>query len=1347
MKKHLLLLFFLCLSHSIWGNIYFKHLGKPEGLSSFSVLSICQDELGRMWFGTLEGVSCYDGNAVNVYKPSLIDNADFLGNEVGNIVSDKNGSVFFTSDGMLVRYDIYKEQFFPLQQRASCLNVCGKDVYAATRDTVFRWDAGAERFLPIYHMKSQRNISCLYVDVNNSLWLGTSTGLYRLSGSDRQEPVCVIPRVPIHSLYRDSKGRMWVATFRRGMYRVENGIASPYPAEGGQSLSSEDVRCFAEDNEGNIWAGTFNALNKIDSLGNISYYKRDLLPGSLTHSSVFSLYKDVQGSIWVGTYYGGVHYFNPGKDIFRHYSENVNRTDCLGFFFIGKMAEDKRGNLWICTEGGGLDQLNRSTGAFTHYPANGHPRGVPHSNLKCIAYDKKRDCLYIGTHKQGYFRFDIPTERAVSYDEASGSSFADMILRDDSLYILSGQGLLVKNLQENSAAKRLYPDIRETHSDGSSLLIDSKQYIWIAQRNRVVRINMKNPAERYVYKNGENGLGKFQVLKIVEDETGAIFLGTNGSGLYEYNEQQNNFAPCPTVHARYCYNILTTPQNYLAIQCEHGLIISHPRTGEMKLIDVERQLHLSGFNDGCGMLLCSDGEMYVGGVNGMTSFMNTDLSVPSSQYELYFSSLMVDNQVVKAGAPDGILSTSLPFARKIDLNHNKNKFSISFTSNNYVDDATNRKIYEYMLEGLDEKWMLSLHNTITYTNLSPGDYTLIVREGGDGGHSARLQVTVHSPWYANWIAYLAYFILLSALIFAWAHNQYSKAQLRASLAQEKFEKEKSAELNELKLQFFANISHEFRTPLTLIISRLESLLQSDALSQSLRLRIKEVYKTTFQLRELITELLSFRKLEHGKIHLNVCHADLIPYLREIYRDFRGNAQMRNITFGFRTETDRLMGWYDPKQLKKVISNLLTNAFKYTPEKGKVDLCVEEKEDTIEIKVIDNGEGIPEESLPFIFERFYQSQSSSASPLGIGIGLALTKGLVELHHGEISVTSACGYGSIFTVALPKQNLFADDAYVTIVEPDDVSTPEGNWLPMDEAEGASVSEEDTADSNEAPADSNETPGTESDEALSESNEAPGEKPCVLLVEDNEDLLQILISLLSPLYRVLIAMNGKDGYDRAVEERPDLILSDVMMPVMSGFEMCAKIKNSFDLCHIPVILLTALTSDNKKMEGLQCGADDYVEKPFSNKMLLGHIANMIRNRNLLKKKFGESIAPSASTDTEMQALALNPIDSKFLSKLNEIVKQHLSDADFDVNLLARELGVSRSSLYNKLKALGSMTPNEFVLKERLKLAAELLQNQPDLQITEIAFQTGFNSLRYFRHCFKAHFNRTPQEYRNNS
>lgn len=1317
MKRYLLMCLLLCIFCTLRGNVYFKHLSKADGLSQISVVSICQDELGRMWFGTLEGLSCYDGTNMTVYKPSQANTETFLGNEIHNIVSDKQGNIFFTSDRVLIRYNLSKEQFSPQLQGVSCVHAQGGEVWAAVRDSVYAWNREQEKFTFIY--KLQKNITSLYIDANRCFWLGTWSGLYRIDNINNPAPVCVIPEASIHSLYRDTKGRMWVAAFRSGMYKIENGVSQKLTIKKDFELSSNDVRCFVEDDEGNIWVGTFNGLNKIDASGRVTYYQKDKLPGSLKHPSIFSLYKDQQGTIWVGTYYAGVHYFNPKADIFRYYSEDTDRDDCLSFSFVGNMVEDKRGDVWICTEGGGLNYLNRKTGRFVHYLTNGASGSQSYYNLKCIEYDESDDCLYIGTHKQGFLRFDIPTKKVTHYEDSlTGTSFAGITLKGDSLYLFSEKGVFVKGKRDHLIS-RLYPSIPEMSKSGSSFLIDSKHYFWVALRDRVVRVNMKNPKEKHVYNYGENGLGRFQVLKLIENKDGNIFLGTSGAGMYQFNSKENRFKQCNTGDIRYCYNLLTTPQGYLAISNERGLLLYQPQTEEMRIINDRSQF------EGCGLLLCRNGEMFAGGTEGMTSFLSSSLFNASSLYNLYFSSLTVNDKPITAATSDHILETALPFAPQIELESSENNLSIDFTSNSYIDNS-NKSIYEYRLEGFSKEWSTTYGNTIVFTNLDPGRYKLIVREkqlsSQDEAHSIELPIIIHWPWWATWLAYLIYACIVSVLVYVLLNNWRTKVLLQSSLAQEKLEKEKNEELTQAKLQFFANISHEFRTPLTLIISQIESLLQSGKLSPFLRTRLQMINKNTFQFRELISELLDFRKMDRGKLNLHVWQMDMIPYLRQIYDDFKNQALLQNVQFEFRTEADTLMGWYDARQLRKVFSNLLTNAFKHTPEKGKVELVVEEKETTIEIKVIDNGEGISPEDLPFIFERFYQVDSAVSSP-GSGIGLALSKGLIELHHGEIKVKSALQYGSIFTVVLPKENLFGSDARVTFTEP-------GSLHP-------------SYSTAEIVAETEETIGNDEEQAP-ETPESVTDRECILLVEDNEELLQIVTSLLSPLYRVVIAMDGKAGLEKALEERPDLILSDIMMPVMTGIEMCTKIKSHFDLCHIPVLLLTALTSDSKKMEGLQCGADDYIEKPFNNKMLLGRIANTIRNRKLLKQKYGEGIAANMSVETDVQTLALTPIDTKFLTKLEEAVKAHLADAEFDVVTLASELGLSRSSLYNKLKALSCMTPNEYILNARLKYSSDLLKSNPELQITEIAYMAGFNSLRYYRHCFKACFNQTPQEYR---
>lgn len=1327
MKKSLILYLFLTLSLTLQGNVYFKHLGKADGLPQISVMTICQDELGRMWFGTLEGLACYDGNSMTVHKPSPTNADCFLGNEIYNLVSDKQGNIFFTADNTFIRYDIHKEQFTRLPQHPNYLHVQGHDTWMASRDSVFKWNHAEEQFTFVYQLKSGKNIISLYSDNNECLWLGTSSGLYRIDNLENPAPVCVLAHVPIQSLYRDTKGRIWAAAFRQGMYKIENGISRKFAIEKDFAISDNDVRCFVEDNEGSIWVGTFNGLNKIDTLGNVSCYQKDSTPGSLRHSSVFALCKDSQGTIWVGTYYGGVHYFNPQTSIFRHYSEDAGRTDCLSSFFIGDMVEDKSGDIWICTEGGGLNYLNRKTRRFAHYLIEEGTSATSFYNLKCIEYDKKRHCLYIGTYKQGLLCFDIATRKIKSHTTEAGTTFSQISLRGDSLYCLSDKGILVRNVQTGKT-EHLYPSIPEVHGRGNfTFLIDSKDNIWFAQDDQLVKVNMKKPEEKSVYRYNDASQGRFGISEMAEYPDGNICIGTFGAGIYVFNPQEGNFTHCSAFNIGQYYKISVTRRGYLAIANERGLLIYHPQTQEMKMIDAEHQLHLSSINKDCGLLVCRDGETFVGGTSGMTSFMSASLFNQSPQYNLYFSSLLVNDKSVSCQTTGHILSTALPFAEKIDLKYNENNISLTIASNSYIDNA-NRKIYEYRLDGFSQEWSTIYNNTIVYTNLNPGKYKLLVREkrqtSQDEIHSIALSITVHSPWWATWWAYTIYISIITTIGYFLLRSWRTRMQLRASLAQEKLAKEKNEELTQAKLQFFANISHEFRTPLTLIISQIESLMQSSGSnSPFLRTRLQKIYKNTFQFRELISELLDFRKMEYGKLNLHVCQQDMVLYLKQIHSDFMDQAQLQNIYFVFHSGVESAMCWCDGRQLRKVFSNLLSNAFKHTPEKGKIELQIHETATTLEIKVMDTGSGIPSEALPHIFDRFYQVDATVASP-GSGIGLALSKGLVELHHGEIKVQSAMQYGTIFTVILPKDNPFQNDSYVTFVDSD-----------------ASCLESTIPFAKDADVENNmaETPYDASD--------AQGDltsKDSILVVEDNEDLLQILTSLLSPLYRVVIAMNGKEGLQKTIEEHPDLILSDIMMPEMSGIEMCSKIKGNFDLCHISVILLTALTSENNKMEGLQCGADDYIEKPFNNKMLLGHIANIIRNRKLLKQKFSKDLSATAETEAEIPALALNPIDAKFLSNLKDIVNEHLLEPEFDVNVLAQKLTISRSALYSKLRALSCMTPNEFILNARLKRAAELLKNNPELQITEIAYQTGFNSLRYFRHCFKASFNQTPQEYR---
>lgn len=1323
MKRFILLYLLLIFSFTIRGNINFRHLGKVEGLPQVTACDICQDELGRMWFATFEGLCCWDGNTMITFDSFPIETHSFLRKPIFHVVADRHGNIFFVSGHNLIRYNLYKHQFSKIKERVNTLYIHEHDMWTTNGDSIFKWNREKEQLDFVYQSKLQKDITHINVDNNGGMWIGTRQGLYKTDHFGKA--VCVIPNVNVFSLYRDSKSCLWVAAYRDGMYKVEYGIASKIDIPNEYALSNEDIRNFVEDDKGNLWVATFNGLNRIDSAGHVTCYKKDLHPGGLSHASIFPLYKDMQGTIWVGTYYGGVNYFNPLQNEFTNYVEGTGASD-LSFSFIGNMIEDKRGDLWICTEGGGLNCLNRHTNIITHYlTENDGQRAFP--NLKSIEYDEMRDYLYIGTHKLGFIIFDISSKKII-YQQAKGKeTFCSQLhLYGDSLYVNADLEIKVFNLYTNKM-QSLYPAVEEAKYV-DFFFIDSKGYMWLTKWGRIVKVNLRDIKERRVYEAGMMTQKQFVVTCMMEHPNGNLYVGTSGIGIYELDPETGIIKPCSNMDFNYCYNMQISPKGELFISNEKGLSIYQPHTTNTLTLNANSNLHLSSLNEGCGLYLCRNGELFVGSVEGLTSFQSDcplNLSFP---HKLYFSSLAVNNIPVQYDDTKRMLDTTFPFAQQLRLRYNENNITITIADNNYMGDIGN-PAYEYRLEGYEERWNITYSNMITYTNLFPGNYRLEVRKKSSDAslHDSEaifLPIVVNAPWWKTWWAYLIYYSIIIILVYAIVINRRTKMKLRASLAQEKFEKEKEEELVQAKMQFFANISHEFRTPLTMIISQIDMLLQSEKLTPYLRQHLKRIQRNSYQFKKLISELLDFRKLENGKMRLKVRQIDLINFVEQIYLDYKGYAQLQGITLQFLHEADVLMCWCDGKQMEKVLSNLLINALKHTSTGGKVDIQILEKDEEFEIKVIDSGEGIPKEMLPFIFDRFYQVDNKTSSS-GSGIGLHLCKGIMELHHGKINVQSAIQYGSIFTVSLLKGNPFVDDRGVQM-DTDEQFIYE---KPAEKFELEGV-------------------GTFAAETYSEEANELSLNGSILIVEDNEDLLDILTSLLSPIYKVSIAMNGKEGLKKAEDEQPDLILSDVMMPEMTGTEMCMRIKQNFDLCHIPVILLTALTSEDSKIEGLQCGADDYIEKPFSNKILLGRINNVLRNRRLLRKKLmSENVeekmnTPRIEIETKEKGLVLCAMDLNFLQKLERLVEEHLADPELNVDIIAREMALSRSSLYNKLKALGSVTPNQYIMNSRLKHAVHLMQTCPEMSITDIAIQSGFSTVRYFRYCYKAHFGITPKQ-----
>lgn len=1323
-----LLILFLLASLSICAQ-NFKTLGMKDGLSQPSVLAIYQDTLGRMWFGTREGVNVYDGKQITQFKQGLAEDQQAMnrymsGDEVNRIVGDKNGDIFMRVERALVKYNIKEETFTTLRSgNVGALESAHGDVWCTVRDSLFKYDATAQALRFVSKLNSDR-IICILVE-DDKLWIGTNTGLYL---KENNQTTCLLPDVEIYRIFRSSRNELWIATRMQGLYHIKrDGVLRKAPVSEGYVISNQ-IREFVEDEQQNIWFGTFNGLQSYnpytDTFRSFSAENRS---GALTHSSVFSLYKDRQGTIWIGTYYGGINYFNQAKDIFYYYAYDEKRTDCLNFPFVGNMLEDRERTLWICTDGGGINCLNRKTGEFTYHTA-AQPNSILHNNAKTIAYDDKRGNIYIGTYTGGMSRYDRKTRRFYNYLTGYGSEkngpdeiIYQMIFTNDRLYVSARNGLWVMNPDTNKFQLLNDIDLFLTFE------VDAKGNVWLATRTDLFQISLENPSEIKRIKWNHSGK-ECRVTGILANSDGILYMTTLGNGLmaYDYESDQWTTYTVKTNNllSNYCYNLAESPRGNILITSDKGLTVFSPLTKSVHSIELGIKGGISAVADGCGIFVSKDEQIFIGGVDGMLSFREEDLYKDNdNNAEFYFSELHINNTKIYPKDESDVLQESLPFTQQLNLSAKQNNLIVNFSSSNYVDILRNTW-YQYKLEGFDHSWILTTQPSLHYTNLSPGHYVLKVREMDNSlnKHDCKeiaLDIVISAPWYNTIWAWIMYLIVAFMIVYWIWKVKMTRKILSLSLEKEKAEKERIEELNQMKLRFFTNISHEFRTPLTLIIGQIETLLQLSQFSSSVQKRLMRVHKNAMHLRNLITELLDFRKQEQGFLKLKVEQRDMVEFVKEIYLSFEELAKKRGIKYAFEDVDKQVDVWFDPVQMQKVVFNLLSNAFKYTDEGGSIKVGVRKLQQSVEVVVADTGCGIPKEVWTHIFDRFYQADNNSGMMVGTGIGLALTKGIVETHKGHMEMNSEVDKGSVFKIYLPLGNKhFTQEELEHEKIGFTVSGLESQALIDVEYEASSREEE-----------------TELTDGAAEVKD----KPTILLVEDDQDILDMLEQIFSPTYHVRKATNGQEGFDMACQLQPDIILSDVMMPVMSGKDLCYKIKNSIELSYIPVVLLTAQSSVEHMVEGYMFGADDYIVKPFNVKLLLARCGNLLRNRQTLLKK----IARSEKTPVQ-EVSGLTATDQKLLDTATEIIKRNFDNPEFDMDMLAKELNLGRSKMFARLKEVVGLTPNEFTLKLKLEEALRMLQEEPDFNVSEISYRLGFNSPRYFSRCFKTFYGVSPQNYR---
>ena len=1307
-------------------NHYFKHLGVSDGLSQVCIPSIYQDELGAVWLGTTEGLNRYNGKDVKVFQPSE-SNHGLTNNEINELCGDKNGRMYIRSGNDLIKLDIYTEQFTCLRQKGVYGLFCKKDtLWVSCADGIYYYTGQGTELTFFARVQKGFVGRALYVD-KETVWVVTRKYLVAISREDplRQEILLTLDKG--NCILGDSSGNIWVGAWN-GLYRISpNRETTAYVSHSGMGeLSDNQVRCVLEDDFKHIWVGTFKGIDCYDPVTDTwSHYTRyGSSSNSLSHTSILSLHKDMQGNIWVGTYYGGVNVFNPDKNNHSFYCAEPLREDCLSFPVVGKMTEDSAGNVWICTEGGGLNCYHGDTGVFSRYMYHKGDQGTLGSNnVKSIFYRKENNRLYAGTHLGGLFVLDLKSNKGHTLHHVTGdpASLPHEIVNDIQEYkdgiamLTQGGPVFFDPVTEKFSPLTDDPSVQKLISREyafETFLIDSRHRMWLAVGGGgIVCVNLSSSKVTQYMADSEKDtltVGRYKTVHIFEDNKGDIYFSTIGAGIFKYQEKQDTFKSYGTTNgvlpSNYCYYICESARdNCLLVLHGKGLSIFDR---EKEVTEETYHLFRQTYNLGSALYRSKNGIIYISGTNGLAMFQERSFYESQVKSFLNFDKLFIFNDEIAPGDESGILTEILAKTSDIFLSYQQNNVTVEFATFNYNSDRN--RLFEYYLDGFDKVWTQTSGTTVTYTNLPPGDYTLKVRsmENKESLKDAIcLNIHVSAPFYATIWAYLFYALCLTALMVAFVRFKTRQAALRSSLEFERKEKERIEELNQVKLRFFTNISHEFRTPLTLILGQIEVLMQMD-LGTTVYNRIQRIYKNAWHMRNLISELLDFRKQEQGYLKLRVEEQNLVTFTRQIYMCFYEYAQKKEITYRF-----------DPIQLQKVIFNLLSNAFKYTSNKGNITVEVRKVASQAVVSVCDTGIGIPVEHISKIFDRFYQTDNASSSSsftLGTGIGLALAKGIMNMHHGKIEVESTVGEGTKFILSLPLGNRHFSDEEMAVTEGrESLIIPEASVSSYGQLMAEEIKEPE-----------------------SQKNMDEEDKPTILLVDDNTELLSMLEDIFLPMYNVYTACNGREGLEMAQQIQPDLIVSDVIMPEMSGKDLCYKIKTNVELSHISVVLLTAQTSVEYVVEGLMFGADDYITKPFNIKVLVARCNNLIKN----KKRLIAHYAGKVITESPV-AEAINEKDKELLTKCVNIVRENFENPDFDVTALASELCMGRSKLYMQFKQMTGLTPNEFILKVKLDEAMSLLTEHPELNITEISVRLGFSSPRYFSKSFKAFFGIAPQ------
>ena len=1310
----------------------FQHLSLNSMFPQITINGLYQDESGVLWIGTKDGVKKYNGN--------YIESVNFMGmnnwiqsNLVPTICGDKNGHLYINTDYSIIEYDLIKEESRIIFSQPNtqilpsiAFNYGVNSLWIGLLDSVYNYKEGICRAK--YRIdNSNLSISSLKEASDKLLYIGTKhDGVFTIDLSGRQQKV-LATRSEIISINEDSRNNIWVGTLNEGLFKLTpSGDIIQYTEP---VLASNYVRTVCEDNNGNIWVGTMLGLNVINpQTGDIGFYGLEKEGSAgLSNLSVWIIMKDDQGTMWFGTYYGGLDYYNPHTDIFEYNNLKLGHAG-IGPV-ISKIIEDKTGRLWISTEGDGLVSYLPATNDYAYYTKENHT--ISHNNVKTLYYDGTSNTIWVGTHLGGLCSYSIDQKEFRHFtidptDHTKRSEIVQAVIRHKNiLYLGTLSGVYYMNLEDYSI-KKIHSLDKYIYAV-NSLMIDKQDNLWIGGNNLCyysIKQNYVRNLDKYLAQITASS--KNTITSLIQDNDNRVIATTLGAGILIYHPMQDKLEQINSKNSNldsdYLSAVYPLSGHQLLVTSSNGLSYIDLNTKRSYNYKSQNKFVLPSMIPS-DIMKTSDNRIVMGGINGLAIISENNLFPESLPAKMFFSKLFVNNKEVSANDSSRILPQSLSATDHIRLKHHENNISVEIGTNDFVNLGQSK--YQYKLDGYNHNWIEFLpQKSINYMNLPYGDYMLKVRNISFKDEAElneiSLGITIVPPVYATWYAYLLYTLLILSVIVSIAYFYRSKLLLSNSLELERRDKLQKDAINESKMRFLGNISHELKTPIALISGQLELILMSNYSLPTIQNSLREVHNRAAKMGTLINELLDFLKYNKENFSLRIRHQDIVLFTQEIYDSFVNYAELKNIHFNFVFDQKSRYAWFDEVQLQKVFNNILSNAFKFTPENGTVEIRITSSGSSVTITFTDSGIGIPKDMTGRIFERFFQVNNPvnrELSNTGTGIGLSLSLNIVKAHHGQITVESEENKGSSFIVELPiGKEHFKEDKNVTIIE------DYGNKEIINNSISIESEEENLED------------------FIAQQKKDFDHSATLLIVEDDDELRKLLIEIFEPIFEIFEARNGEDAFKIAQLNSPDLILSDIMMPGISGINLCARIKSHFDTSHIPVILLTALSSVEHNIKGLNCGADDYITKPFNIRILIAKCINLLNNRRKLQERY------RTLENSSVEQLTDNKLDQDFIDQIIKIVQTRLEEGNGDINvtLLCAELGLSRTKLFLKMKKITGESPHSFIQNIKLKTAAKMLRENEEYNISDISFQLGFSSLNYFGKSFKEYFGMSPTAYR---